>query len=230
MYLSRVFLNPERRATREWVSSPQRMHAAVLAGFPENTAENRPLWRLDKGPHRFELLMVSRERPDLMHLVENGGWSTSEPDVADYRPFLARLEVGRRYLFRLRANPVRSTKDGVALGERGRVVNVGSRALQERWLVDRADSLGFSIPSSEEDLRSETGELLARRNLTLTERGTQRFSKHVNGSRIQVTLAIAQFDGLLEVADAGALQAALTTGIGRGKAYGCGLLTLAPIS
>lgn len=230
MYLSRVFLNPERRATRDWVSSPQRMHAAVLAGFPESNAANRPLWRLDRGPHRFELLMVSGERPDLMHLVENGGWSTSEPDVADYRPFLSRIEEGRRYLFRLRANPVRSTKDRVAVGERGRVVNVGSRAMQERWLVDRAESLGFSIPSTGEDLRSETGELLARRNLTLTERGTQRFSKHANGSRIQVTLATAQFDGLLEVTDSDALRAALTTGVGRGKAYGCGLLTLAPIS
>ena len=230
MYLSRVFLNPERRATRDWVSSPQRMHAAVLAGFPESNAANRPLWRLDKGQHRFELLLVSRERPDLMHLVENGGWSTSEPDVAEYLPFLSRIEVGRRYLFRLRANPVRSTKAGVATGERGRIVNVGSRAMQELWLVERGASFGFSIPSDDADLRSGAGELLARRNLAITERGTQRFSKHIAGARNQVTLAAVQFDGLLEVVDANALRQALTGGIGRGKAYGCGLLTLAPIS
>jgi CRISPR system Cascade subunit CasE len=230
MYLSRVFLNPERRATRDWVSSPQRMHAAVLAGFPESSAANRPLWRLDKGPHRFEFLTVSAERPDLIHLVENGGWSTSEPDVADYSPFLDRIEVGRRYLFRLRANTVRSTKDGVEAGRRGRVVNVGSRQQQERWLVDRADSLGFTIPSDASDLRSDDGEILGQRNLVLTERGTQRFTKLTGGSRIQVTLATAQFDGLLEVTDADALRAALTSGVGRGKAYGCGLLTLAPIS
>lgn len=230
MYLSRVFLNPERRATRDWVSSPQRMHAAVLAGFPESSTSNRPLWRLDKGPHRFELLTVSGERPDLIHLVENGGWATSAPDVADYGPFLARIEAGRRYLFRLRANPVRSTKDGVAPGGRGRVVNAGSRAEQERWLVDRSSPLGFTIPSDDSDLRSEAGELLARRNLTLTERGTQRFTKLTGSSQIQVTLATAQFDGLLEVTDADALRAALTAGVGRGKAYGCGLLTLAPIS
>jgi CRISPR system Cascade subunit CasE len=230
MYLSRVFLNPERRATRDWVASPQRMHAAVLAGFAENETTNRPLWRLDKGPHRFELLMVSRERPDLIHLVENGGWSTSEPDVADYRPFLSRIEEGRRYLFRLRVNPVRSTKDKVPSGARGRVVNVGSREMQERWLIGRAPSLGFAIPADDADLRSETGELLARRHLALTERGTQRFGKRAGGSQLQVTLATAQFDGLLEVTDADSLRTALTAGIGRGKAYGCGLLTLAPIS
>lgn len=230
MYLSRVFLNPERRATRDWVSSPQRMHAAILAGFPESSAVNRPLWRLDKGPHHFELLIVSGERPDFIHLVENGGWSTREPDVADYHPFLARIEVGRRYLFRLRANPVRSTKDNVASGGRGRVVNVGSRALQERWLVDRSGALGFTIPSDDDDLRSEAGELVARRNLTLTERGTQRFTKLAGNTRIQVTLATAQFDGLLEVTDPNALRTALTAGVGRGKAYGFGLLTLAPIS
>lgn len=33
MYLTQMPLNPQRRATRELVLSPQRMHAAVLAGF-----------------------------------------------------------------------------------------------------------------------------------------------------------------------------------------------------
>ena len=41
-----------------------------------------------------------------------------------------------------------------------------------------------------------------------------------------VTLRQAQFDGTLTVTDVESLQGALINGIGRGKGYGCGLLTL----
>lgn len=228
MYLTRVFLNPQRRATREWLTSPQRLHAAVLAGFAEQSSANRPLWRLDREQHRFGLFVVSADRPDLIHLVEQGGWSTHSPEVADYHRFLDQIEVGRQYVFRLRANPVRSTKEGVEPLARGRVVNVGARAQQENWLLDRAASLGFAIPEAPSDLRGDTGEVLARKNLVLTSRETLRFSKLASGERLHVTLATAQFDGLLEVTDATALRQALCQGVGRGKAYGCGLMTLAP--
>ncbi|MBK8447215.1 MAG: type I-E CRISPR-associated protein Cas6/Cse3/CasE [Micropruina sp.] len=229
MYLSRVFLNPQRRATREWVASPQKMHAAILYGFAEQSAENRPLWRLDRGSHRLELYTVSANQPDHTHLVESGGWSTSPAGVLDYRAFLDTIEVGRQYRFRLRANTVKSTKAKVGPGERGRVVNVGSREAQEAWLLERCGALGFSIPQDAGDVTSESGEMFARRNLALTARETLRFGKLSADKRLQVTLATAQFDGVLKVEDVALLERALTAGIGRGKAYGCGLLTLAPM-
>jgi len=42
-----------------------------------------------------------------------------------------------------------------------------------------------------------------------------------------VTLVTVTYDGLLEVTDPDALRRTLTRGLGRAKAYGCGLLTLA---
>ena len=42
-----------------------------------------------------------------------------------------------------------------------------------------------------------------------------------------MTLALATFEGVLEVTDPDALRHGLVHGIGRGKAYGCGLMTLA---
>ncbi len=88
-------------------------------------------------------------------------------------------------------------------------------------------SLGICIPEDDGDLKSETGEVLARRNLALTARDTLRFGKTSDNKRLQVTLSTAQFDGVLTVVDADRLREALTAGIGRGKAYGCGLMTLA---
>jgi CRISPR system Cascade subunit CasE len=45
-----------------------------------------------------------------------------------------------------------------------------------------------------------------------------------------VTLVTVTFDGRLEITDPEALRRTLTQGIGRARAYGCGLLTLAPIA
>jgi CRISPR system Cascade subunit CasE len=44
-----------------------------------------------------------------------------------------------------------------------------------------------------------------------------------------VELGVAVFEGALTVTDAGRFVAALSQGIGRAKAYGCGLLTVAPL-
>jgi CRISPR system Cascade subunit CasE len=44
-----------------------------------------------------------------------------------------------------------------------------------------------------------------------------------------ITLAGARFDGLLQVVDPTLFRAALATGIGPAKAYGFGLLSIAPL-
>lgn len=43
-----------------------------------------------------------------------------------------------------------------------------------------------------------------------------------------IRLAVVRFDGIATVTDAGLARQAVLEGIGRGKSYGCGLLSLAP--
>jgi CRISPR system Cascade subunit CasE len=79
-YLTRFDINTARRAARDLLGSPQRMHAAVLAAFPpgSNTSpDERVLWRLDHQEHHAVLYLVSPHRPDLTHLVESVGWPTT---------------------------------------------------------------------------------------------------------------------------------------------------------
>ena len=54
------------------------------------------------------------------------------------------------------------------------------------------------------------------------------FPKRDEGGRT-VTLRTATFEGELTIADMGLFQKTLLCGVGRAKAYGCGLLTIAPI-
>ena len=211
MHLTRFEINPQRRDARAILASPQRMHAAVLAGFPEAREEGRVLWRLDEGRHDVVLYLVSPDKPDLTHLVESIGRPTYGWQTRDYGPFLDRLAPGERWAFRLMANPVHNTRpDG---GGRGKRVGHVTVAQQTAWLLRQAARHGFVIPTG---AREEADVAVwARRTLRFDRRGQT------------VVLSTAVFEGILQVEDAEMLRAALVDGIGPAKGYGCGLLTLA---
>ncbi len=225
MYLTQFDINMGRREARRLVRSPERIHAAVLGCFPPGQAsgdDGRTLWRLDHGAqsHDIHLMIVSPLCPDLRSLNEQAGWNTGSPGrSADYDPFLARLAAGTAWRFRLTANPTVSLrKDGDAQRRGKRYAHV-TVTQQMKWLLDRAERCGFTIPPD------SAGEPFA----TVTRRDLQKFRRGTDGTGRTVTLSKATFDGMLEVRDPDALRQALVRGIGSAKGYGCGLLTLAPV-
>jgi CRISPR system Cascade subunit CasE len=217
MFLSRFEFNTARRAARDLLSSPQRLHAAVLAAFPagqnDGSDDGRVLWRLDQNRHGTLLYLVSPHRPDLTHLVESSGWPTTQGwDTRDYTPLLDRLTTGDRWAFRLAANPVitRRKDDTATRSQRFGHVTV---AQQTAWLLNRVDKHGFTVVEGE---RKEP-------DVAVRGRRTLQFTRQHR----TVTIATAVFEGTLEITDPAALRRALTHGIGPAKGYGCGLLTLA---
>lgn len=217
MYLTQMKLNPSRTGTRRAMSSDQVMHAMVLSSFPHLTAENRVLWRLDVASrHDLTLYVLAGARPDMTGVVEQAGWPL-EPTwrTASYAPLFDRLNAGSTWRFRLTANPTISKSRGE--GVRGRVVPCRQGAQQVAWLTERASRLGVSFGDGEQP------------SFAVAQRGISDFSRHdpAAGNRGHVQLSKATYEGLLEVRDAERLRTALAEGIGRGKAYGCGLLTLA---
>ncbi|ROP28983.1 type I-E CRISPR-associated protein Cas6/Cse3/CasE [Couchioplanes caeruleus] len=222
MFLTRLRLNPARRDARKLLGSPQVMHAAVLAGFPRPQDQIQPhartLWRLDHGTDtRVTLYVVSPGKPDLTHLVEQAGWPTADTwRTKPYRPFLDTLEPGQRWAFRLTANPVRNGRPAQG-GDTQRYGHV-TVDHQIQWLLNRQQRNGFAIAAQGD----------GRPNLALHRRQTLTFA-HGRGRR-PVTLATATFGGVLTIEDGGPFRAMLMTGIGHARAYGCGLLTLAPLS
>lgn len=223
MFLSHMHLNPGRRGTARLLASPQRMHAAVLLGFPGlDTTSERILWRIDQPtPHDVNLLVASPREPDFTHIIEQAGWPTSAESTwrsRPYQPFLDRLSASQCWAFRVRVNPVVRKRDP----ERGkRIMTIPhlTVAQQEQWLLERAERLGvsFVIGSGDEPC------------LKLTHRSTGTFERRAAAPAAgrEVTIASAQLEGLLQVVDPDLFRSALTKGIGRAKAYGCGLMTLA---
>jgi CRISPR system Cascade subunit CasE len=215
MYLTRMALNGTRRQARHLLSSPQNLHAAVLGGFADSTVteDGRVLWRLDaRPPHKLLLYVVSPQAPDFTHIVEQAGWPTTETwQTREYVPFLNRLQKGQRWHFRITANPTRSTW---VEGERGKVQGHVTPDQQQEWLQDRADRNGFELSTCQGSQEPD---------VAVMGRESQAFRR---GSG-KVTISTATFEGNLVVAEPDEFRRALTHGIGRAKAYGCGLMTLA---
>ncbi|HEX5493353.1 MAG TPA: type I-E CRISPR-associated protein Cas6/Cse3/CasE, partial [Mycobacteriales bacterium] len=113
-YLSRISLNPLRTAAQRMLRNPQALHAAVLQSSSRQPVTERMLWRLELDtPHKATLLVLTQTAPSWEHLVEQAGWPGSdEPQalVRPYEPLLDRVVRGREFAFRLRANPVSSTR------------------------------------------------------------------------------------------------------------------------
>ncbi|PTA42492.1 type I-E CRISPR-associated protein Cas6/Cse3/CasE [Micromonospora sp. RP3T] len=219
MFLTRFQINPARRGARKLLGSPQSMHAAVRAAFaaPEDHERDgvRTLWRLDAPtPTTVYLYITSPGRPDLTHLVEQAGWPTTDAWVTrDYGGLLDSLRPGQDWAFRLTANPVHSGRKTADSKETQRFGRLREED-QVNWLLSRAADRGFRIATQQD----------GRPNLRLHHSQTLNFKRGL----ANVTLATVTYDGILQIADAAAFRRALRGGIGHGKAYGCGLLTLAP--
>ncbi|AWB84753.1 type I-E CRISPR-associated protein Cas6/Cse3/CasE [Corynebacterium liangguodongii] len=221
---TRVLLNPRTRGGAKLLTNPQAMHAAVRAAFPPDVDETngRVLWRVDKHEHERVLYIVGPEKPTTRHIVEQAGWKTRPGDSADYGRFLDSLREGQRWRFELVANPTYAEHTP---GKRGTVKAHVSAAHQLGWLYKKSAGAGFLLaPRDGGDNRWTEADIPM-----VTERGTDHFYRNAQRKGRPVQIAKARFAGVLEVADAELLRRTLVHGIGRARAYGCGLLTLAPV-
>ncbi|MFE0422314.1 type I-E CRISPR-associated protein Cas6/Cse3/CasE [Streptomyces sp. NPDC058953] len=135
--------------------------------------------------------------------------------------------------------------------KRVRGFRLGHRTVgaQLAWFLSRTERWGFDVPVSRTDppapgveqpgpadppqpeSESESGRESRTpdplREVRVTARHRHSFKK--NGKGPGVTFQSATFEGRLRVTDPALFTARLLDGIGPSKAYGCGLLTLAPL-
>lgn len=221
MYLTRFQINSARRGARKLLASPQTMHAAVLAGFASPSDHTSPtgrtLWRVDQtAEHQTLLYIASPGQPDLTHLVEQAGWPTTGTwQTRRYDPLLDDLAVGQTWAFRLTANPTHAGRKTPEAPDTQRFGNVTADQ-QLAWLLKRTAQHGFEVLTQPDGTP----------NLVIRQRQTLAFHR-VRGQK-RVTLTTVTYEGVLRVSGPAAFRTVLTNGIGHARAYGCGLITLAP--
>ena len=199
MYLTKVNLDLYKRETNIAIYNREILHSMIENCF--SGERQHPLWRLEKTMSGYSILMLSHSIPNLTSLENRVGQGDGK--TINYDPYLKRVcENGRILNFRISVNPV-VTKDGkrIPLNLR-RTENYEYCA--EDWFRSHMKMYGAEILSME-----------------YVDAGIMRIKN--KGRLFKVT-----YQGMLRVEDANKIHELLEHGLGHGKAYGCGMLSVAP--
>jgi len=240
MYLSRLRLNPRSRAVWRDLADCQAMHRTVMSGFRatqlpgDARAACGVLHRVEVNPRTgaVTLMVQSKEMPDWSwldgYLLDTTG-EEDNPACKQVDHLYESISHGTVLAFRLRANPTRKidTKSGPdSVRRNGRRVELSGQKEQIDWLRRKGEQGGFRLLTvraapAAPDMATVPNVLAMPAQKAVGDRGGK------GGSRM--TFGAVLFDGELEVENAEAFRRTLETGIGPGKAYGFGLLSVAPL-
>lgn len=243
LYLSRIFLNPRSRRPMNELLHPYEMHRTLMHAFPDGGGKNAGdarekfgvLFRTEtstKADEPIKILVQSLAEPDWTFLEGFDGYLDGRAgDPYEYRdimPAVIKIKRGNRFAFRLRANPTRriGNKEDPMRGKR---VELFREEEQIRWLLRKAKEREKGIPGGF-DLLMEDGHNGKYCSVKVRPEGKRIGRRGVVGEKSTTTHLSVLFEGLLEVTDEKAFFHTICRGIGSAKAFGFGLLSLAPES
>jgi CRISPR system Cascade subunit CasE len=206
MILSRIAFNPLHPATYKLAGDPYGVHIRLCACSQTCRAKGNILYRWEEGP---VLLIQSDTELDWSLLDVAAGALAGEPQSKAFDP---EFTVGQRLTFRLRCRPTKKVKVAGRKNSRIRALRTDEERLD--WLSRQGRKAGFLVEWVEvsqeiwHDTKPTPGEE----------------EDHRRGPRVSAT----RFDGALVVQYPDLLLEAVRKGIGPQKAYGFGLLSLAP--
>ena len=192
------------------------------------------------------LYLLSPSEPDCTRIVAEAGAAGTRSLTLDYSPFLATLDAGQVWAFRLTANPSYSAPRGPEV--RGKRFGHVTVEQQRRWLIERTPRYGFElvpvsgaaadgaasgdVAAADSAATSADADAVAASASVVVVRRERPVFRRRNPDRDwrdRVTINRTVYEGVARVTDPDALRRALVAGIGRSKAYGCGLMTLARV-
>ena len=211
MILSKLILNNRSGRVRSELGNLYQLHRTLMNAFPDGRDREsvRLLFRVESS-RAFDtpgtiVLAQSSALPD---------WSLLEERRDNNYPYLS-LPVQQKvfdwpesmegcvYRFCLRANPTKRDK------QTQKLFAVCDEEALYAWLERKAGQYGFAV---------EPGGITLRKMPKQTEYKAKGLE--------EMTHAVTDFSGVLQVRDDAKFKQALTVGIGRGKSFGCGLLSI----
>lgn len=204
--LTQIIVNPHHPRVERDLADTHRMHQQMLRlccrdDFgPGSRAAAGVLYRVDTTHSQTAILVQSLTAPDTSTLPS--GYDHAQ--TKDLEPLLNRLANGSRVRYRIACAPSRAKHiNGKRSGKRYGLSGEDAA----RWWKRAADKAGLALESTH---------ICDERRLSGRSRGRD------------VPLHwMVQFDGTATITNPDTTREAVTTGIGPGKAYGCGLLSLA---
>jgi CRISPR system Cascade subunit CasE len=202
--LARIRLNPYSREVQRDLRDATQMHRTVMRMVPDDLGDSPRhqaglLYRLDE-TDTTSTLLVQAHQLDPARLPTQYG----QADIKSLAPLFTALRKGLAVRYRIVLNPAKRERLSLdEKGKRGRIVPL-TGADADQWWLRRAAEAGLQLHTSMEPARP----------------------RRTDAPRMRHSLL--RYDGNATVTDPDALREAVLHGIGRGKPYGAGLLSLAP--
>lgn len=225
MILTRIRLNPMHRLTYRLIGDVDALHKTLCACVGDKRDAAGLLFRIEEGP---VLLVQSQTQPDWSKFTKERNVLQGDPEDKAFEPVFV---AGATYAFRLRCRPSKKVKVDGKKNSSQRFL----RTEEERfaWLSRQGEAHGFTVKRVEithESWSLPDGPSPSQRAGDLEQAESEESTEGVgsNSARATRTMPGVRFDGVLMVTDPEKLLAAVRNGIGPQKAFGFGLLSLAP--
>lgn len=224
MYFSRLTFNPlmnHQQLVQTLLHDTYREHQALWRLFEANPDASRDfLYRQVIENGRVKYYVLSKREP----VDRSGMWLVDTPKRYD-----PKLEEGQRLFFTLRVNPVVTVATAEGKKLRHDVVMNAKKQMKfdalppaDRpmlqqlvqdscmpWLQMRSELNGFSIEPN-----------------LVTVDGYQQHESFAKQQKRPVRYSTVDFQGILTITDPDRFRSALFSGIGKAKAFGCGLMLI----
>ncbi|MBW4696084.1 MAG: type I-E CRISPR-associated protein Cas6/Cse3/CasE [Lyngbya sp. HA4199-MV5] len=207
MYLSKLVLNERERTVQRDLSNAHALHQRIMQAFPDEQRDNpcadwNVLFRLE--PDSGIVLVQSGIAPNWTHLP-SGYCSDRTDQPIQFKPFepqVNHFQPGQRLQFRLKANPSKRDK------QTRKLIGMFHQTDQIAWLERQAEQHGFTLLGVD---------VIPTPNVFgVKEKG-----------KAPIRILTVMYQGILEITDSAQFINAMQQGIGRGRSYGCGLLSVA---
>lgn len=205
LYFTKMTPIPYNDQALKFISDPKAVHGWLWCQKEKEEEDKRILWRVDRDRRGQPFLFVQTNfEPDFNKL--EGSPQSQHFQTPLQKVFEPNFHRGQVFQFRLRANPIRTTRD-VPKGKAKRKALVLEDDLQ-LWLERKIAESGARCRLS--NLYKEGPVVI-----------------HRDKKKGSMTFNAVLFEGGLEVENPEAFNKAFATGIGPAKGYGFGMLTLA---
>ncbi|NJN21288.1 MAG: type I-E CRISPR-associated protein Cas6/Cse3/CasE [Leptolyngbya sp. RL_3_1] len=200
MFLSQLVVNQQHPQVEPDRGDAHQFYQRLMQGFADSsTAVPKADWQIlfRQEPHSTVVWVQSAIEPDWSQLPA-GYLIRSDTQPADW---VASQLANQRFAFRLRANP--SKRDRATR----KLIGLSDQAAQLAWLRRQGDRGGFAVQ-------------------TVTVKSSPPILGRKGEGGTPIRMAPVLYDGMLTVTDGARFLAKLQEGVGRGKSYGCGLLSI----
>jgi CRISPR system Cascade subunit CasE len=209
MYLSKLILNERDRKVRADLSNAHDLHRTIMQAFPDEQREKpradwNVLFRQEPDTNIILVQSTAQEKPDWSQLP-NGYLLNHDSMDRDSKPFKLQanqLQPNQIFQFRLKANASKRNK------ETGKVMGLFYEPDQIAWLERQAERCGFMLQGV---------------NVIPTPNIFGKKTKESSPIKIFTVL----YQGILQVKEPELVFETICQGVGRGRSYGCGLLSIA---